>query len=265
VQRLDYDEFGRVLSDTSPGFQPFGFAGGLYDPDTGLVRFGARDYDAHTGRWTAREPLGFGGGDTNHYAYVFSDPVNLIDPNGLYAGWDDAAFIIGGAIVGAAGQGLSDAINGEFSGIGAYGRAAAGGALGGIVTLYAGPVAGGAAGAALTNILNQNSAISNGTQCDFSWGSLALDTTVGAATGKAFGAKNMSGGVRNGSAGHVYKSRVTALRNGSISHIKPATGAKMFVGAVEEHQMAASTATGVAASNAGANIAGIGGSACGCP
>jgi hypothetical protein len=29
VQRIDYDEFGVVSSDTSPGLQPFGFAGGL--------------------------------------------------------------------------------------------------------------------------------------------------------------------------------------------------------------------------------------------
>ncbi|MFN8511502.1 MAG: hypothetical protein U0841_02695 [Chloroflexia bacterium] len=28
VQRLDYDAFGQVLSDTNPGFQPFGFGGG---------------------------------------------------------------------------------------------------------------------------------------------------------------------------------------------------------------------------------------------
>jgi hypothetical protein len=41
AQSIDYDEFGRVLMDTNPGFQPFGFAGGLYDADTGLVRFGA--------------------------------------------------------------------------------------------------------------------------------------------------------------------------------------------------------------------------------
>ncbi len=34
VQRIDYSPFGRELSDTNPGFQPFGFAGGLYDPDT---------------------------------------------------------------------------------------------------------------------------------------------------------------------------------------------------------------------------------------
>ena len=42
AQRLDYDEWGFVLSDTSPGFQPFGFAGGLYDHQTGLVRFALR-------------------------------------------------------------------------------------------------------------------------------------------------------------------------------------------------------------------------------
>ena len=54
AQQLRYDEFGVVLEDTNPGFQPFGFAGGLYDSDTGLVRFGARDYDPHTGRWTSK-------------------------------------------------------------------------------------------------------------------------------------------------------------------------------------------------------------------
>jgi RHS repeat-associated protein len=78
----DYDEFGRVLSDTSPGFQPFGFAGGLYDPDTGLVRFGTRDYDPATGRWTAKDRRGFAGGDANLYAYVGNDPATATDPRG---------------------------------------------------------------------------------------------------------------------------------------------------------------------------------------
>ena len=53
AQKIDYDAWGNVTSDTSPGFQPFGFAGGLYDVDTKLVRFGARDYDALVGQWTA--------------------------------------------------------------------------------------------------------------------------------------------------------------------------------------------------------------------
>ena len=82
VQQLDYDSFGNVLLDTNPGFQPFGFAGGLYDPDTGLVRFGQRDYDSIAGRWTAKDPISFGAGDSNLYRYVRNDPVNHRDPTG---------------------------------------------------------------------------------------------------------------------------------------------------------------------------------------
>jgi RHS repeat-associated protein len=84
VQRMDYDEFGNVLTDTNPGFQPFGFAGGIYDRDTGLVRFGARDYDPETGRWASKDPILFKGGSTNLYAYTDNDPVGRVDPSGLY-------------------------------------------------------------------------------------------------------------------------------------------------------------------------------------
>jgi RHS repeat-associated protein len=84
MQRMDYDEFGNVILDTNPGFQPFGFAGGIYDQHTKLTRFGARDYDAETGRWMAKDPILFGGGgNTNLYAYVLADPVNFTDPSGL--------------------------------------------------------------------------------------------------------------------------------------------------------------------------------------
>lgn len=82
AQQMTYDEFGNVLTDTNPGFQPFGFAGGLYDVDSKLVRFGARDYDPETGRWTSKDPILFNGSDTNLYGYTFNDPINFIDPNG---------------------------------------------------------------------------------------------------------------------------------------------------------------------------------------
>jgi RHS repeat-associated protein len=83
MQSMDYDVWGKVIQDTNPGFQPFGFAGGIYDRDTRLVRFGARDYDAETGRWTAKDPIGFAGGDTNLYSYVGNNPLRYVDPLGL--------------------------------------------------------------------------------------------------------------------------------------------------------------------------------------
>jgi RHS repeat-associated protein len=86
AQRIDYDEYGIVTLDTNPGFQPFGFAGGLYDRHTKLTRFGARDYDALTGRWTKKDPIRFYGGDSNLYAYVSADPVNWTDSSGLAKG-----------------------------------------------------------------------------------------------------------------------------------------------------------------------------------
>ena len=80
---MRYDEFGSIISDTNPGFIPFGYAGGLYDRQTGLTRFGARDYDAGIGRWLANDPLGFAAGDANLYTYVSNDPINATDASGL--------------------------------------------------------------------------------------------------------------------------------------------------------------------------------------
>lgn len=84
AQRIDYDAFGSITLNTNAGFQPFGFAGGLLDEDTGLTRFGARDFDPQTGRWTAKDPIGFDAGDANLYGYVLGDPINLIDPSGRF-------------------------------------------------------------------------------------------------------------------------------------------------------------------------------------
>ncbi len=59
---------------------PFGFAGGLHDRELGFVRYGWRDYDVNTGRWTAPDPSGEKGGDPDWYGYCLDGPVNGVDP-----------------------------------------------------------------------------------------------------------------------------------------------------------------------------------------
>lgn len=85
VQQMDYTSFGEVVLDTNPGFQPFGFAGGIFDNDTRLLRFGGRDYSAKVGRWLSRDSNSFYSGTLNLYNYVFSDPINWVDVNGFEA------------------------------------------------------------------------------------------------------------------------------------------------------------------------------------
>jgi len=165
VKQIDYDSFGNIIKDTNPTFTiPLGFAGGLYDRDTGLVRFGYRDYDPDTGRWTAKDPILFTGGDTDLYGYVLNDPVNLVDPSGeigvagavigivagAYGGFlsgitsgDMAAGIIGG-VAGAAAGAIVGAFMPQASNI-------VGGMVGGAVSGFFGGAVGGATAKALSD------------------------------------------------------------------------------------------------------------------
>jgi RHS repeat-associated protein len=85
VFRADYDELGRLSASSGTLEIPFGFAGGIYDSLTGLTRFGARDHNAREGRWTAKDPIDFDGGDLNLYGYCFSDPINSLDNEGTFS------------------------------------------------------------------------------------------------------------------------------------------------------------------------------------
>jgi len=130
----------------------------LYDEATKLTRFGARDYDAETGRWTSKDPIRFSGGDMNLYGYVVQDPVNRIDPEGLVAvnlAGAGAGIIAGGVAgftAGAAGA------NGDFwGGVAGFG---AGAVTGGITGLFVinpaiSTAAGAAAGAVAGDIASQ--------------------------------------------------------------------------------------------------------------
>jgi RHS repeat-associated protein len=150
VQRIDYDAFGVVTADTSPGFQPFGFAGGLYDADTGLTRFGARDYDPSAGRWTAKDPIRFSGRDANLFAYALVDPVNLVDSDGRIIPLVLAAGVLGGLVNagikgGQGNENLGTAFVAGFVGTG----------LGALAAAALGPVAGGSISGLLNEAANQ--------------------------------------------------------------------------------------------------------------
>ncbi len=85
VNEYIYDAFGNRISVTETVSNPYGFTAREYDPESGLYFYRARYYDPQAGRFISSDPIGFAGGDSNLYAYVFNDPANLVDPKGLSA------------------------------------------------------------------------------------------------------------------------------------------------------------------------------------
>ena len=61
----------------------YGFQGGRYDAATGLIKFGARDYDPATGTWDEADPAGYVDG-SDRFQFVRDDPYSKLDPTGLW-------------------------------------------------------------------------------------------------------------------------------------------------------------------------------------
>ena len=61
--------------------------GQYHDKESGLYYNHNRYYDAYSGRYISRDPMGLAGG-LNTYAYAGANPVNVVDPLGLsFMGW----------------------------------------------------------------------------------------------------------------------------------------------------------------------------------
>lgn len=182
-------------------------------------------------------------GGLNPYVYALN-PVSWTDPLGLWVGIDDIVFSVGGAIVGLAGQGISDLISGELSGWEDYTGSAIGGAAGGEALLYTGPIGAGAVAGAATNLSKQGLKYLSGKQCGFEWSSLVGDTAIGAATGFIPGIKVQGITAGRGSYNSIFKQMTTKASNGTISAMTSQTAAKMFVGRAVDTSLVPGAAVG---------------------
>lgn len=125
----------RILAQSSePVPQPHRFAGGYQGP-TSLYHYGARHYDAGIGRFTQPDPSGQ---EQNPYLHAEGDPVNRIDPGGLFSfgdvtGMGDWASLTHDTLTGDT-EGANATKTGILTGIGMEGLCMAGAAAGSFAT-----------------------------------------------------------------------------------------------------------------------------------
>ncbi len=79
-----YEPFGNTTMTGAATTSSFAYTGREIDA-TGLYYDRARYYHPTFQRFISEDPLGFGGGDENLYAYAWDSPTNFIDPVGQFA------------------------------------------------------------------------------------------------------------------------------------------------------------------------------------
>ncbi|WP_158621246.1 RHS repeat-associated core domain-containing protein [Dyella dinghuensis] len=80
IQQYQYDPYGNA-SATASTTNPYLFTGRESDT-TGLYYYRARYYSSTMAGFISEDPLRFGGGQTNFYAYANRDPISNRDPTG---------------------------------------------------------------------------------------------------------------------------------------------------------------------------------------
>jgi RHS repeat-associated protein len=83
---VNYTAYGLPID--APANHRFLYTGREWLANIGLSEHRYRYYNPNNGRWPSTDPIRHKGG-VNLYAYVVNDPVNKIDPLGLYDDWVD--------------------------------------------------------------------------------------------------------------------------------------------------------------------------------
>lgn len=88
VWSASYDAYGKATTQTTANAATaltshLRYPGQYWDAETGLHYNDRRYYDPDTGRYTARDPIGFEGG-INLYAYAGASPNRFVDPTGEF-------------------------------------------------------------------------------------------------------------------------------------------------------------------------------------
>jgi len=87
-----YDSFGKLTASAGTLTNPFQYTGREFDQETSLYEYRARYYDQNAGRFSSEDPIRGSNGpnrspmddSANLYVYVLNNPVNYVDPSGLY-------------------------------------------------------------------------------------------------------------------------------------------------------------------------------------
>jgi RHS repeat-associated protein len=125
-----FDGGGTPISNSVFGNR-FLYTGREFFKEGGFYDYRNRTYLPVLGRFSQPDPSGFGGGDANLYRYCGGNPVNAVDPDGLYfyftqSGSNIHLYLpmtyIGGssAIIGRLNSGITNTWSGNF--VGSYGQ-----------------------------------------------------------------------------------------------------------------------------------------------
>jgi RHS repeat-associated protein len=111
AQSYTYDSFGNTTNSSGSLTNFFRYTAREFDTETNLYYYRARYYDATGGRFLSEDPARFGIESspqlrnvlTDFYPYVGNNPLNRIDPSGLWeiefgGGWGPGVLISGNGI-----------------------------------------------------------------------------------------------------------------------------------------------------------------------